>query len=118
MYELVNVFDSFLPQLLTYPNPADPLNPEAANLLNHSPQEYKSLVAKLVLEHALPKGLTTELVREQDSEAGGDRLKKTVLELKAGDDMECEIAGETEPLSPRSDLSALSETSDICDEDL
>lgn len=41
MFDLVNVFDTFLPQLLLYPNPTDPLNNEAATLLLRSPDQYK-----------------------------------------------------------------------------
>ena len=37
MYDLVNVFEIFLPQLLLYPNPTDPLNGEAAALLLRQP---------------------------------------------------------------------------------
>jgi ubiquitin-conjugating enzyme E2 H len=33
MYNLINIFEVFLPQLLSYPNPTDPLNPEAASML-------------------------------------------------------------------------------------
>ena len=42
--ELLNVFDVFLPQLLMYPNPADPLNGEAASLLMHNPEVYRARV--------------------------------------------------------------------------
>ena len=44
MFELVNVFDVFLPQLLRYPNPADPLNAEAAGLLLREPEKYNTRV--------------------------------------------------------------------------
>ena len=48
MYDLVNIFDIFLPQLLLYPNPSDPLNPEAARLLNDNPNDYKKKVIDYV----------------------------------------------------------------------
>lgn len=41
MFELVNIFDSFLPQLLSYPNPHDPLNPEAASMMNKDLKRYE-----------------------------------------------------------------------------
>ncbi|EDQ91019.1 uncharacterized protein MONBRDRAFT_15454 [Monosiga brevicollis MX1] len=44
MYELLNIFEVFLPQLLLYPNAADPLNGEAASLLLNDPERYKQTV--------------------------------------------------------------------------
>jgi len=40
MYDMVNIFEVFLPQLLRYPNPTDPLNGEAAALLMKEPKAY------------------------------------------------------------------------------
>lgn len=52
MFELVNVFDNFLPQLLSYPNPADPLNPEAASLMNKNLKKYELKVKEHVRRYA------------------------------------------------------------------
>jgi ubiquitin-conjugating enzyme E2 H len=41
---LVNVFEVFLPQLLLYPNPTDPLNGEAAAMLMREPEAYNKKV--------------------------------------------------------------------------
>ena len=42
----------FLPQLLTYPNPKDPLNVRAAELLLRSPAEYRDTVREYVTLYA------------------------------------------------------------------
>ena len=42
--DLLNVFETFLPQLLLYPNPTDPLNGEAAALLMREPEAYNAKV--------------------------------------------------------------------------
>ncbi|KAI7417486.1 Ubiquitin-conjugating enzyme E2, partial [Hortaea werneckii] len=40
MYDMVNIFEVFLPQLLRYPNPTDPLNGEAAALMMRDQKGY------------------------------------------------------------------------------
>jgi len=52
MYELVNIFSIFLPQLLLYPNPKDPLNSEAARLLINDEKAYNSKVKDYVARFA------------------------------------------------------------------
>lgn len=42
--DLLNIFETFLPQLLLYPNPTDPLNGEAAALLMREPEAYTNKV--------------------------------------------------------------------------
>jgi hypothetical protein len=42
--DLINIFDVFLPQLLLYPNPKDPLNREAAAMLIRDEKKYKERV--------------------------------------------------------------------------
>jgi ubiquitin-conjugating enzyme E2 H len=53
MFDLVNVFEVFPPQLLLYPNPADPLNGEAAALLMREPEAYNKRVRDMVAKYEL-----------------------------------------------------------------
>ncbi|CAL2042254.1 unnamed protein product [Caenorhabditis brenneri] len=55
LYELTNIFECFLPQLLQYPNASDPLNGEAARMYMHRPEEYKRVVKDYVLRYATEK---------------------------------------------------------------
>lgn len=52
MYELNNIFDVFLPQLLSYPNASDPLNIDAANLLLKNEETYSEKVKEYVRRYA------------------------------------------------------------------
>ncbi|CAI0455651.1 unnamed protein product [Linum tenue] len=42
--DLLNVFEVFLPQLLLYPNPGDPLNADAAALMMNDKKQYEERV--------------------------------------------------------------------------
>lgn len=52
LYDLTNIFESFLPQLLAYPNPTDPLNGDAASLFLHKPEEFKKKCISYVQRYA------------------------------------------------------------------
>ena len=52
LYDLKNIFEQFLPQLLTYPNPSDPLNGEAATMYLHNKEQYIKKVKESVQKYA------------------------------------------------------------------
>lgn len=52
MYDLINIFEIFLPQLLLYPNPTDPLNPEAAQMQLKYEDKYKEKIKDYILKFA------------------------------------------------------------------
>lgn len=52
MYDLINIFETFLPQLLLYPNPTDPLNGEAARLLLKDSEKYNQKVKEYIKFYA------------------------------------------------------------------
>ena len=71
LFELKNIFEEFLPQLLLYPNPNDPLNPDAADLLLHHKKRYEEKVKKYVKLYA------------NDNNKKNDEIKKELNVQKA-----------------------------------
>ncbi len=66
---MFNIFEIFLPQLLRYPNPNDPLNGEAAALLMRHPKEYDAKVKEYVQRFATKEAADA---MDKDDEDGED----------------------------------------------
>eukprot|EP00004_Rigifila_ramosa_P022412 TRINITY_DN610_c0_g1_i1.p1 TRINITY_DN610_c0_g1~~TRINITY_DN610_c0_g1_i1.p1 ORF type:complete len:180 (+),score=39.88 TRINITY_DN610_c0_g1_i1:49-540(+) len=75
MFDLVNVFEVFLPQLLLYPNPADPLNGEAASLLMKEPEKFKAKVREYVARFASQQTDDGDRKSDSSSSSGGDDMR-------------------------------------------
>ena len=54
MYDLINIVDVFLPQLLLYPNASDPLNSQAASMLLRDPVAYATRVREHTKKMQIP----------------------------------------------------------------
>ncbi len=67
MYDLINIFETFLPQLLLYPNPTDPLNGEAARLLLKDSEKYDQKVKEYIKFYAR-ENITFKDKKENDKE--------------------------------------------------
>jgi len=65
MFDMINIFEVFLPQLLRYPNPSDPLNGEAAAMLLREPHSYEKKVREYVKRYATKEAA--------DAAAGGGK---------------------------------------------
>jgi len=119
MYELFNIFGIFLPQLLTYPNPADPLNIDAANLLRTCSKKYDNYVRKQVIKYALNGKELANL--EKKSKEPDSRVStvpdEPTLQLIEEETPERPLEGNDNnksfALSGQSQLSELSDTSGL-----
>jgi len=74
MFDLLNVFDVFLPQLLLYPNPTDPLNGEAAALMMREPESYEARIRDCVTKYgqAAALGASSSKTTSGDEEEDDD----------------------------------------------
>ncbi|RKF58389.1 Ubiquitin-conjugating enzyme E2 8 [Erysiphe neolycopersici] len=88
MFDMINIFEVFLPQLLRYPNPTDPLNGEAAALLMREPESYNTKVKEYVSKYAS---------REAADEAGvEDSDEDDMSSVASFDDDDDDLAGQME----------------------
>jgi len=83
MYDLVNIFSVFLPQLLLYPNPSDPLNGAAAALMFKDPEAYKQKIREHVRKHA---SVDFKLSEEDEDEEEEDEPEEEGETAKDGDE--------------------------------
>lgn len=90
LYSLVNIFDTFLPQLLAYPNPADPLNPEAAQLMNRDKSKFDDRVREYVNQFATSKGSISTIAGERSPQSS-DHADLALSDIGDVDDLELDI---------------------------
>ena len=108
MFDMINIFEVFLPQLLRYPNPTDPLNGEAAALLMRDPKTYdikvkgdlifyKSNCARGLMPMGFPEYVSKYATKDAADEAGEDEDSESEMssvgDFDSGDE---EPAGQME----------------------
>uniref|UniRef100_A0A671KHK4 Ubiquitin-conjugating enzyme E2 H n=1 Tax=Sinocyclocheilus anshuiensis TaxID=1608454 RepID=A0A671KHK4_9TELE len=86
LYDLTNIFESFLPQLLAYPNPIDPLNGDAAAMYLHRPEDYKQKIKENIQKYA-----TEEALKEQEEGAGDSSSESSMSDFSEDEAQDMEL---------------------------
>ncbi|EPS41451.1 hypothetical protein H072_4633 [Dactylellina haptotyla CBS 200.50] len=81
MFDMINIFEVFLPQLLGYPNANDPLNGEAAALMMRNKDQYSVKVKEYVNKYA-----TKEAIDNAEDESESDEEMSSVGSYDSGDE--------------------------------
>ncbi|XP_071693547.1 ubiquitin-conjugating enzyme E2 5-like [Rutidosis leptorrhynchoides] len=72
MFDLLNVFEVFLPQLLLYPNPSDPLNGDAASLMIKDKDQYEKKVKEYCELYAKKGNVSDTLTDDSEEDVSDD----------------------------------------------
>ncbi|XP_056137961.1 ubiquitin-conjugating enzyme E2 H-like isoform X1 [Lampris incognitus] len=86
LYDLTNIFESFLPQLLAYPNPIDPLNGDAAAMYLHRPEDYKHKIKEYIQKYA-----TEEALKEQEEGVGDSSSESSMSDFSEDEAQDMEL---------------------------
>ncbi|KAK2096600.1 Ubiquitin-conjugating enzyme E2 H [Saguinus oedipus] len=86
LIDLTNIFESFLPQLLAYPNPIDPLNGDAAAMYLHRPEEYKQKIKEYIQKYA-----TEEALKEQEEGTGDSSSESSMSDFSEDEAQDMEL---------------------------
>ncbi|KAL5863463.1 hypothetical protein ACOSQ3_000977 [Xanthoceras sorbifolium] len=84
MFDLVNVFEVFLPQLLLYPNPSSPLNGEAAAQMMRDRAAYEKRVKEYCEKYARPEHIQAALEDNSSDEELSEGEYNSSDEAEAG----------------------------------
>ena len=92
MFDLINIFDVFIPQLLQYPNAKDPLNTDAALTYIKDKKEYEKKVRNYVKGFAYKQPLIKTPTKNLKKRGSCSSDKKTVASLTMCEEQDDELS--------------------------